>query len=113
MKIFTTSLLILLISNSFAAECVQDQVEIKEKTYKVCKTGKYGYLSESCKDVQSCFPVKGLTLKLSASQNPAFTLCEMIKGEGVSGTAKSSKAVDSFCLLNDKIIDMNQLINAR
>lgn len=112
MKIFTALLLILLISNSFAA-CVQDEVEIDKKTYKVCKTGKYAYLSESCKDVQSCFPVKGVELDLNPSQNPAFTLCEKIKGQGMSGTAKSTKAVDSFCLLNDKIIDMNQLINAR
>lgn len=112
MKIFISSLLILLISNSVAAKCVQDTVEINEKTYKVCKSGKYAYLSEGCKNVQACFPVKGIKIILNPSQNPAFSLCEKVKGKGVTGKAKSTGSLDSFCLLNEKVVDMNQLINA-
>lgn len=113
MKIFISSLLILLISNSSAAKCVQDEVEIDKKIYKVCKTGKYDFLSVGCKDVLSCFPVKGIEIVLLPTQNPAFTLCEKINGEGVSGKPKSLSSVESFCLLKGKIVDMNQLMNAR
>lgn len=113
MKIFISLLLILLTSNSFAAKCVQDEVEIDQKTYKVCRVNKYDILSESCKNVLSCFPVKGVDIVLQPTQNPAFTLCEKIKGSGASGKIKSSGAIDSFCLLKGNIVDMNQLLNAR
>lgn len=113
MKIFISSLLILLISNSQAATCVTDEVEIDEKTYKVCRSGKYGFLSSGCKSVEACFPVKGIEVVLLPNQNPAFTLCEKIKGEGVSGKPKSLKTVESFCLRDGKIVDMNQLMKAR
>jgi len=113
MKNFLSSLLILLISSSSVWACVPDEVKIDEKTYKVCKSGKYSLLSEGCKDVQSCFPVKGIKITLLPTQNPAFTLCEKIAGRGVSGVVKSSKTIETFCLLNEKIVDMNQLFKAR
>lgn len=113
MKIFISSLLILLISNSHASTCVADAVEIDDKTYQVCRSGKYDFLSAGCTSVQACFPVKGIEVVLLPNQNPAFTLCEKIKGEGVSGRPKSLKTVESFCLLGGKIVDMNQLMKSR
>lgn len=112
MKIFISSLLILLISNS-AFACKVDEVTIDKKNYSVCKTGKYGFLSKECKSVLDCFPVKGKKIKVLPTQNPAFTLCLSIDGKGMSGTAKSLETVESFCVLKEKIVDMNQLMNAR
>lgn len=90
-----------------------DEVAIDDKTYKVCRSGKYGFLSADCKSVEACFPVKGIDVVLLPNQNPAFTLCEKIKGEGVSGKPKSLKTIESFCLLKGKIVDMNQLMKSR
>lgn len=114
MKLFLICPLILLIfSNTVLSACLEDEVKIEEKTYKVCKTGKYGLLSKECKTVLECFPHKKEIIELIPTQNPAFTLCEKIGGKGVFAKPKSFKRTESLCLLNGKIVDMNQLINAR
>ena len=112
MKIFLICHLTLLIfSSSVLANCQLDEITVENKTYSVCKTGKYGFLSQECKSAKECFPVVKEVLKLNPTQNPAFTLCEKIKGRGVVAQPKSMKTKESFCLLNDRIIDMNQLMS--
>ena len=110
MKIFLICHLILLTFSSAAlAGCQLDEVTFEEKTYSVCKTGKYGFLSKECKTAKECFPVVKEVLELNPTQNPAFTLCEKIKGKGIVAQPKSMKTKESFCLLNGRIVDMNQL----
>lgn len=112
MKIFLSSLLILLISNSSFA-CKADEVKVDDKVYSICRIGKYGFLSKECKNVLDCFPVKGEKVVLLPTQNPAFTLCQNIKGKPMSGEAKWNKSIESACVLKGKIVDMNELMKAR
>ena len=110
MKIFLICHLTLLIfSSSVLAGCQLDEVTIENKTYSVCKSGKYGFLSKECKTARECFPVVKEVIELNPTQNPAFTLCEKIQGKGVVARPKSLKTQESFCLRNGRLIDMNQL----
>ncbi len=101
-------LIALLILSNFAYGACK---EVTVKGEVLCFEAKeQRYLSQSCKDVLSCFPYEN-GLKLVPNQSPGFTLCYSLKGEPFFEKMNDEKNSTSFCRREGKTVDINSLLH--